>query len=87
MVFLVYSIALPTIAASFWAAGQGKGDMALKLQIIGGAECFVVSAFLWYLFVGAMLESVKFPVSLPTGDLSRFWGSSEAVDEEKAKSR
>lgn len=48
-----------------------------------GAALFVASLLGFYLLVVQLFEALGFPVNLPVGDLSRFWGRVEGRDNER----
>ena len=79
IVFLCYTLAFTILAGCDWAHAEGNVDLALKLQIGGGACCFVVAMACWYVFIVAMFASVDFPIRLPLGDLSKFWNSPSTI--------
>jgi succinate-acetate transporter protein len=69
-VFLAYSIAFPLLAAGDWQRGEGNMELSHRLEVGGGAACFIVSMLGWYAFLSSMLQAVDFPIQLPMGDLS-----------------
>ncbi|EXJ81802.1 hypothetical protein A1O1_07867 [Capronia coronata CBS 617.96] len=66
------------LAASYWAAADGKTSKALTLQH-GSAGCLLAVSLLgWYILAALVLPTVDFPVVLPLGDLShRIKGASQ----------
>jgi hypothetical protein len=58
------------LAASFFAVGQGKADLALNCQHAGAGLLLAISFIGWYMLTSMLLLSVDFPIMLPLGDLS-----------------
>jgi len=84
-VFLGYSVAFPLLAASDWLRAQEIMPLAHRLQVGGGAACFIVALLGWYAFASSLLEAVDFPMALPMGDLSAVVRG--ASEKKKAQAR
>ncbi|KAI0204252.1 GPR1/FUN34/yaaH family-domain-containing protein [Astrocystis sublimbata] len=67
---LLLVVTFGVLAGSFFAASQGAMEKSEKLQHVGAGVLLAVAFIGWYMFLGQVLESVDFPISLPVGDLS-----------------
>ncbi|SPJ79806.1 related to Y.lipolytica GPR1 protein and Fun34p [Fusarium torulosum] len=71
--FVIFVLLVPCfgcLAASFFAVGQGKADLALNCQHAGAGLLLAISFIGWYMLTSMLLLSVDFPIMLPLGDLS-----------------
>lgn len=72
-IFGLVTAAAFVLSGAYWKVSQGEFDDALKLQKAGGALIFVVALLGWYACFIIMAAEMRVPISLPMGDLSRFW--------------
>lgn len=80
-IFLGYSIAFPLLAGADWSKASGAFALAHRCEVGGGAACFCVAIFGWWVLLSVMLETVGSPLQLPVGDLSWVYaGRKKVVD-------
>ncbi|POS70635.1 hypothetical protein DHEL01_v210971 [Diaporthe helianthi] len=72
-IFGLVTVAVFVLAGAYFKVSQGNFDDALRLQKAGGALIFVVALLGWYACFIIMAAEMRVPISLPMGDLSRFW--------------
>lgn len=84
MIFFCLVLTFGFLTGAFWQVANGNADLALKLQIGGGACGFATCVFGWWIFIAILLASVDFPFNIPVVDLSHFikGGSERAKREE-----
>ncbi|KAF2195148.1 hypothetical protein K469DRAFT_543938 [Zopfia rhizophila CBS 207.26] len=61
------------LSGAYWKVSTGKFQEAQRLQKAGGALLFIVAVLGWYMLFVIMAAEMRWTVSLPVGDLSRFW--------------
>ncbi|KAF2722830.1 hypothetical protein K431DRAFT_265964 [Polychaeton citri CBS 116435] len=84
MIFFTLVLTFGFLTGAFWQVANGNPELALKLQIGGGACGFCTTVFGWWIFIAIILASVDFPINVPVGDLSTIikGGSERAKNEE-----
>lgn len=75
------------LSGAYWKLSRHEFDAALKLQKAGGALLFIVAMLGWYMLVVIMAAEMRWTLSLPVGDLSHYWKTTDvelaAMDNEK----
>ncbi|CAI7663113.1 unnamed protein product [Penicillium bialowiezense] len=72
-IFTSLILVFTLLAAAYWKLGMEDAIAGNRLTVGGGAALFFASMLGFYLLTAQLLDSVGFPLSLPVGDLSRFW--------------
>ncbi|KAJ5343838.1 GPR1/FUN34/YaaH-class plasma membrane protein [Penicillium brevicompactum] len=72
-IFTSLILVFTLLAAAYWKLGKEDAVAGNRLTVGGGAALFCASMLGFYLLTAQLLDSVGFPLSLPVGDLSRFW--------------
>ncbi|KAJ5350818.1 GPR1/FUN34/YaaH-class plasma membrane protein [Penicillium brevicompactum] len=72
-IFTSLILVFTLLAAAYWKLGKEDAVAGNRLTVGGGAALFFASMLGFYLLTAQLLDSVGFPLSLPVGDLSRFW--------------
>ncbi|KAL2783073.1 GPR1/FUN34/yaaH family-domain-containing protein [Aspergillus keveii] len=72
-IFFTLLLVFLFLSAGYWRLGEGDlvvGDRCVK----GAGACLFVASLLgYYLLIAQLFEAVGLPVTLPVGDLDRFW--------------
>ncbi|KAL3442706.1 GPR1/FUN34/yaaH family-domain-containing protein [Aspergillus insuetus] len=72
-IFLTLLLVFLFLSAGYWRLGEGDtvvGDRCVK----GAGACLFVASLLgFYLLIAQLFEAVGLPITLPVGDLDRFW--------------
>ncbi|KAF2972022.1 hypothetical protein GQX73_g1508 [Xylaria multiplex] len=76
--FFIFTLRINTVFALIFGlvnfkVAAGDFETAGNLQTAGGALLFVVAALGWYMTFIIMAGEMRITLSLPVGDLSRFW--------------
>ncbi|KAB8266407.1 Protein alcS, partial [Aspergillus minisclerotigenes] len=77
LIFAALILVFVCLAAAYWRLADGDVVVGNRLVVGAGAALFVASLLGFYLLVVQLFEALEFPVNLPVGDLSRFWGKVE----------
>lgn len=64
-IFFTLVCAFGCLSGSYWHAAQGATAIAGRLQVAGGAFCFVTCMLGWWIFAAIMLAALDFPFQLP----------------------
>ncbi|KAK5997773.1 Protein alcS [Cladobotryum mycophilum] len=73
VIFLSLVVAFALLTGGFWALAAdytGNAAYAGKLIVGAGASLFVTCISGWWLLTAILLAELRFPISLPVGDLS-----------------
>ncbi|KAL4971721.1 protein alcS [Aspergillus desertorum] len=77
LIFLTLLLVFLLLSAGYWRLGEGDavvGDRCIKSA---GASPFVASLLGFYLLVAQLFDAVGPPITLPVGDMERFWTRSQ----------
>ncbi|KAE8312234.1 GPR1/FUN34/yaaH family-domain-containing protein [Aspergillus transmontanensis] len=83
LIFAALILVFVCLAAAYWCLADGDVGVGSRLIVGAGAALFVASLLGFYLLVVQLFEALGFPVNLPVGDLSGFWGRVEGRDSER----
>ncbi|KAE8340823.1 hypothetical protein BDV24DRAFT_164042 [Aspergillus arachidicola] len=83
LIFAALILVFVCLAAAYWCLADGDAVVGSRLIVGAGAALFVASLLGFYLLVVQLFEALGFPVNLPVGDLSGFWGRGEGRDSER----
>ncbi|RAQ67506.1 protein alcS [Aspergillus flavus] len=83
LIFAALILVFVCLAAAYWRLADGDTVVGNRLIMGAGAALFVASLLGFYLLVVQLFEALGFPVNLPVGDLSRFWGRVEGRNSER----
>ncbi|KAB8223984.1 GPR1/FUN34/yaaH family-domain-containing protein [Aspergillus novoparasiticus] len=83
LIFAALILVFVCLAAAYWRLADGDVGVGSRLIVGAGAALFVASLLGFYLLVVQLFEALWFPVNLPVGDLSVFWGRVEGRDSER----
>ncbi|KAL6157559.1 hypothetical protein ACJQWK_06327 [Exserohilum turcicum] len=85
--FVLGAVATWILGGAYWALANGQFSKSMMLQKMGGAILFVIAVLGWYILVAIMLVEMGWSITLPLGDLSRYWEKRDvelgAVETEK----
>ncbi|KAE8135927.1 Protein alcS [Aspergillus pseudotamarii] len=73
LIFAALIVVFVCLAAAYWRLAGGAAIIGNRLIVGAGAALFVASLLGFYLLL-QLFEASGFPVNLPVGDLSGFWG-------------
>ncbi|KAE8396345.1 Protein alcS [Aspergillus alliaceus] len=73
LIFASLIIVFVLLAAAYWRLADADTVTGNRLVVGAGAALFVASLLGFYLLVVQLFEALGFPITLPVGDLSRFW--------------
>ncbi|KAF2649536.1 hypothetical protein K491DRAFT_563549, partial [Lophiostoma macrostomum CBS 122681] len=76
-IFGFVSVGAWVLSGAYWKVSTGDYVAAGRLQKAGGALLFVVAVLGWYMIFVIMAAEMRWSVSLPVGDLSRYWRSAD----------
>jgi len=79
LIFLFVTVASWVLSGAYWKVASGDYVMAGHLQKAGGALLFVVGVLGWYMTFVIMAAEMRLTFSLPVGDLSHFWPSTDVT--------
>ncbi|KAI0187627.1 GPR1/FUN34/yaaH family-domain-containing protein [Astrocystis sublimbata] len=71
--FFIVSIGAWLLSAAYFKVSNGDYAGAMVCQKAGASLLFVDGILGWYACFGMMAAEMRLPLSLPLGDLSRFW--------------
>ncbi|KAE8168704.1 GPR1/FUN34/YaaH-class plasma membrane protein [Aspergillus tamarii] len=74
LIFAALIVVFVCLAAAYWRLADGDAIIGNRLIVGAGAALFVASLLGFYLLVVQLFEALGFPVNLPVGDLTGFWG-------------
>ncbi|KAK6823095.1 Protein alcS [Aspergillus parasiticus] len=83
LIFAALILVFVCLAAAYWRLADGDVGVGSRLIVGAGAALFVASLLGFYLLIVQLFEALGFPVNLPVGDLSVFWGRVEGRDSER----
>ncbi|KAB8205120.1 GPR1/FUN34/YaaH-class plasma membrane protein [Aspergillus parasiticus] len=83
LIFAALILVFVCLAAAYWCLADGDVGVGSRLIVGAGAALFVASLLGFYLLIVQLFEALGFPVNLPVGDLSVFWGRVEGRDSER----
>ncbi|RMZ77575.1 hypothetical protein DV737_g4260, partial [Chaetothyriales sp. CBS 132003] len=76
LIFLLVTMGAWVLSGAYWKLSTGDYGAAGHLQKAGGALIFAAGALGWYMTIVMMAAEMQYSISLPVGDLSRYWGKS-----------
>ncbi|KAG8629169.1 hypothetical protein KVT40_003034 [Elsinoe batatas] len=79
-IFLFVTIGAFILSGAYWKVSTADYAMAMTLQKTGAAFLFVVAILGWYMTFVIMSYEMGLGLSLPVGDLTRFWPKKKAAD-------
>ncbi|KAF2269118.1 plasma membrane ammonium transporter [Lojkania enalia] len=86
-IFFFVTLGSWVLAGAYFRVSTGDFKEAQRLQKAGGALLFIVAILGWYMIFVMMAAEMRWTISLPVGDLSHFWKSTDveiaAMENEK----
>ncbi|KAK3186652.1 hypothetical protein K4F52_004693 [Lecanicillium sp. MT-2017a] len=74
VIFASAAVGFTLLASAFWSLAEGSLSIGEKLMVGAGASWFVTAVLGWYLLLTQVMAVMEYPINLPVGDLSQFWG-------------
>jgi len=76
-IFLFAFVGVFILAGAYWQVSMGNFALGNKLTVAGAAVLFMMGLLGWYVTAVIMAAEMRMNISLPVGDLSRFWPRSD----------
>jgi succinate-acetate transporter protein len=74
------SLSIVTQASLLLLPSSGKLHRLMKFSQAAGAFGFVASSGAWWILAAQILDAVKFPISLPVGDMSTIFPAAKVKE-------
>ncbi|EAA64313.1 hypothetical protein AN8981.2 [Aspergillus nidulans FGSC A4] len=79
LIFLSLLLVFLLLSAGYWRLGEGDAAVGDRCIKGAGASLFVASLLGFYLLIAQLFDAVGLPITLPVGDMERFWPRSQKL--------